>query len=97
VFRFLSHLQFVWDLGERYEPVLTGWDCVHRRGFRFHSSPACISLRAKAPSISSSVGSNVIFAVFLGYDLQGVLDSGLSQRQGKLSVSLGKREASIFH
>lgn len=56
----------------------SGRDYMHGKGFRLCTSPACISPRAKAPSISSSAGSTMIFAVFLKYDLQGVLDVRLS-------------------
>lgn len=43
----------------------SGQDYMHGKGFRLCRSPACISPWAKAPSISSSAGSTLIFLCFL--------------------------------
>lgn len=66
------------------------------RGFSLHRSHASVSHRAEAPSVSRSVDPSVIF-LFFSSELQGILDSCLSQRQDRSDISLGKEDASIFH
>lgn len=74
----------------------SGGDDVHGKGFSLHRSRASVSHRAEAPSVSRSVDPSVIF-LFFSSELQGILDSCLSQRQDRSDISLGKEDASIFH